>query len=1138
MPASRLVFFILAAILVLGLVLISGNISPANAQTPATAPKISDNAKRQIQALQVEKNARTPVQQKIDSQLLYEMKKRRGDKLMSAVPSLKTGVDVDSSGRTTVDITAKIPGSLLEDLESMGAEVSYIFPQYNSLRATIALDQLETIASLPQVIFIMPKQEGQVWRTSNSFTGSRFAPSYHGLSGLAPDFPQRVARVKEQLAKLLLPKGTESRSLPPNQPQSGSQDSQGETCHNANTARSAFGTNGAGIRIGVISNGVVSLASSQALGDLGPVTVLPGQNGTGDEGTAMLEIIHDLAPGAELYFATANPIIAQFAQNIRDLRTAGCDIIVDDVFYFVETPFQDGQAPAIVSNTNGGLVIQAVNDVTAAGALYFSSAGNQGNQDDNTSSCYQGDFADGGTIAVVGGGTSHLHNFGAGAQSDLIQTGSGNPINLYWADPLGGATNDYDLFVLNNALTTVVGTSTNVQNGTQDPFEQVNTGNTTNNRVVVARKTGAADRFFHITINANGVGKLGTSTEGTTKGHSASSLAYSVAATPAVAPGPFPNPFGSANVSETFSSDGPRRIFFNGDGTAITPGNFSSTGGTLRQKPDITAADRVSVTGVGGFPTTFSGTSAAAPHAAAIAGLIKAQFPNLTPAQVRTILTSTAIDIETAGTDRTTGVGIVMSFEAIQSNGGVVSSNFDLISVAATETCCNGNTLIEPGETATLSVGLSNTGVTGARGISATLTTSTPNVTINNGTSAYPNLLVTAAGTNSTPFTFALGPAAPCDLKIDFVLTISFTGGNSPKQVKFSVQTGRPPVSVSTTIDSTAPPASSDYTATTTGTQTNRLTRDGRPSTATLPKTTCPGTTAAANPRFDAYTFTTCASGAATKTITVTLTSPCPTVGGGTSLFSVAYLGSFVPSNVCTNYLADAGIPLPANGTTKFTFNVAAGATFVVVVSEVPGTATNCNYTLTVSGACLACPVVLTPTNAVSRKLHGATPYDIPLPLSGTPGIECRSGGGTNDYTMVVTFPTNVSISGSPQAQVTNGAGKIGSSGINNGGVVSGGGSSVITIPLTKIANAQTINVTLFGVNNGSSVGSTVVPMSLLQGDTSGNGTVSGTDVSQTRARIGQPVNGTNFRSDVVISNSINSTDVSTVKTRSGTGLP
>ena len=123
-----------------------------------------------------------------------------------------------------------------------------------------------------------------------------------------------------------------------------------------------------------------------------------GQAGSGDEGTAMLEIIHDLAPGAQLYFATAFTSITSFANNIRALRAAGCDIIVDDVFYFVETPFQDGQAPGVISTTNGGVVTQAVNDVTAAGALYFSSAGNEGNLNASTSGTWEGDFVDGGTV--------------------------------------------------------------------------------------------------------------------------------------------------------------------------------------------------------------------------------------------------------------------------------------------------------------------------------------------------------------------------------------------------------------------------------------------------------------------------------------------------------------------------------------------------------------------------------------------------------------------------------------------------------------------------------------------------------------------------------------------------------------------
>src|SRR4029079_12417182 len=99
-------------------------------------------------------------------------------------------------------------------------------------------------------------------------------------------------------------------------------------------------------------------------------------------------------------------------QHIRDLRNAGCDIIVDDVLYFVETPFQDGQVGA--TNTNGGVIIQAVKDVSAAGALYFSSAGNSGNLTDGTSGTWEGDFVDGGPVGPpisTAGETGRGHNF-------------------------------------------------------------------------------------------------------------------------------------------------------------------------------------------------------------------------------------------------------------------------------------------------------------------------------------------------------------------------------------------------------------------------------------------------------------------------------------------------------------------------------------------------------------------------------------------------------------------------------------------------------------------------------------------------------------------------------------------------------
>jgi Dockerin type I domain len=179
-----------------------------------------------------------------------------------------------------------------------------------------------------------------------------------------------------------------------------------------------------------------------------------------------------------------------------------------------------------------------------------------------------------------------------------------------------------------------------------------------------------------------------------------------------------------------------------------------------------------------------------------------------------------------------------------------------------------------------------------------------------------------------------------------------------------------------------------------------------------------------------------------------------------------------------------------------------------------------------------------TVVSAVSRKTHGgAGNFDINLPLTGTPGVECRSGGGTNDYSMVVTFTGNVSVTGNPQATVTAGTATIGTGGVPNGGTVTVSGATV-TIPLTSVANAQTINVTLHGVNDGMSNGDVVIPMSRLLGDTNANGSVSSTDVSQTKGALGQTTNGSNFRTDVNVNGGISSTDVSQVKSALGTGLP
>jgi hypothetical protein len=644
--------------------------APSTSSGPIT---IQPSAYQQINALLLDKKQRTPAQKKISSRVLYTARMLQGLPAAIGVQYLRTGLELDAQNNLYVDITAHVTPTLLKQLPAAGVRIVRSNPAYRTIRAFVPPSSVETIAGLPDVIFIQPRQEAmtQGGASQHRLAGSGPAVVQH----LPPGFAQRAAAVRQVLSHALV--NVKPRRAGTNDTGQGSVTSEGDATHRAADARTTFGTTGAGLNIGVLSDGVTNLADSQATGDLPPtcpagppcVTVLPDQEGSDDEGTAMMEIIHDLAPDANLFFATAFNGIDGFADNIRALRAAGCDIIVDDVFYFVETPFQDGQDPSIVSDTNGGVVIQAVNDVTADGAMYFSSAGNQGNLDDDFSGAFEGDFIDGGTDPLLPGGNLAL--FGA-TPYDTITFDAGLPFFLWWADPLGGSANDYDLFNLDSTGSFILDASTDIQDGTQDPIEAV-FDEPEGNRVVVFKNNGAEDRFFHLDTLGGG---LAVATAGQLHGHAAAALAFAVGATPAnlaIAPGfpvgPFPDPFNSSNVVEPYSSDGPRQIFFEADGTAITPGDFSSTGGLIRQKPDITAADGVSVTGAGGFPSPFYGTSAAAPHAAAIAALIKSAIPGTTLSndEVTTALTSTAIDIEGAGVDRDSGAGIVMAFEAVNS---------------------------------------------------------------------------------------------------------------------------------------------------------------------------------------------------------------------------------------------------------------------------------------------------------------------------------------------------------------------------------------------------------------------------------------------------------------------------------------
>src|SRR5262249_49153700 len=479
----HLTVFITLAVLAGGLALLpwSGSRASAQIQKAPTqeAFRLKDTATRQIQALLQEKESRTAAQQRIDCHLLQELKMSRSEPVAAGIEGLETGIAPDADGLLLVDIKANVSRSLLARIRRMGAEIINSFE--NDIRARVPLAQLETLASLPRVTFIRPADLGMTSAAAGSVKSTglsyRFRPAYLVMPGitrrleapdsrlqtLAPGFGTRAATVRAGLSMALSVPARFKPSLLT--PMMFHVDSEGDVAHQADLARTTYGINGSGVRIGVMSDGVDSLAALQGAGDLPSVTVLSGQAGKGDEGSAMLEIVFDLAPGAQLFFATAGGGSASFAQNIRDLRTAGCDIIVDDFSYFAESPFQDGQTGSVSSNTNGGIIAQAVNDVTAAGALYFSSAANDGNLDDG-SGTWEGDFVDGGALSGISGGT--VNDFGGGNLGDTVTSAGGNPADLFWSDPLGGSSNDYDFFLLDSTLSTVLASSTNTQSGSQD----------------------------------------------------------------------------------------------------------------------------------------------------------------------------------------------------------------------------------------------------------------------------------------------------------------------------------------------------------------------------------------------------------------------------------------------------------------------------------------------------------------------------------------------------------------------------------------------------------------------------------------------------------------------------------------------
>jgi hypothetical protein len=482
--------------------------------------------------------------------------------------------------------------------------------------------------------------------------------------------------------------------------------SEGDGLLNAPSARANFGLDGSGVTVGILSDSFdrsatavthagVDIVNGDLPGPGGrcgsePVRVLDDHDTSGeDEGRAMLQIVHDLAPGASLDFASASGGIANFAANIRALANAGSSVIADDVGYSEEAFFQEGP------------VAEAATEVTAKGIPYLSAAGNENKRfaEHDVGSWESPSFRDAGSCppqivelseeieeeeknsgvtTPAGLNPSHCEDFSSGPGADrtfgiVVEPGATLEIDLQWAQPWFGVHDDLDAFLQNStgilrvAGKPVMATEDNIGTS-QKPLELLNWTNPGDTNLLVELVINHDAGSGAPPLKVEMMGDHGVASTEYPQSEGGDTVGPTIFGQPGAAStiGVGAVPYSNTATAEEFSSRGPVTHYFapvvgTSPALPIVP--------QVIAKPDVAGID-------GGATSFFSqqerdgtwrffGTSAATPHIAAIVALMRQANPGATPAQLRAALRASGRPVGAFG-PTVIGGGLVDALAAIK----------------------------------------------------------------------------------------------------------------------------------------------------------------------------------------------------------------------------------------------------------------------------------------------------------------------------------------------------------------------------------------------------------------------------------------------------------------------------------------